>query len=135
PGIQILANKTGFRVRCCAPPRNDESKNALRVAQGWESSPCQRHTEAPHRRDGFSAIAALPALVTFQLITVGSARFSSSMSFLRWRLSKAAYVVARVSAEVRSNLRRLLWSLTAATRSSRCRSAAALRLAGMIRAP
>jgi hypothetical protein len=46
--------------------------------------------ETPHRRDGFSAIAALPALVTFQLITVGSAGFSGSMSFLRWRLSNAA---------------------------------------------
>jgi hypothetical protein len=43
-----------------------------------------------HRRLGFSATAALPAFVTFQLIMWGSAGFSGSISFLRCRLRRAA---------------------------------------------
>jgi hypothetical protein len=66
-----------------APPRNDEFKTR-RIAEALQKrGDVACASIALHRRDGFSAIAALPALVTFQLITVGSAGFSGSMSFLR----------------------------------------------------
>jgi hypothetical protein len=73
-------------------PANDDQKMSLdwsnralkrrgRRTRAFNADRCLRR--AVHRRGGFSAIAALPALVTFQLINDGSAGFSGSMSFLR----------------------------------------------------
>jgi hypothetical protein len=59
----------------------------------------------------------------------GSMGFSGAMSFLRCRLSKAAYVAASVSAEPLANLRRPLGCLIPAMRSCRWNSGTAARLA------